>query len=147
MGSMLVNESHRVADPADHRVVGPVLAELAQVRLDRVDLGGGDGLTDLDPGRLGGRLGRGERLTGESARAATATGHQADLLHLVDDGVGRRSGWEVGVAERGEVAAPREDACVYCDFQDVCGPYEEIRFAKKKDVPQLVQLKAMRGLA
>jgi ATP-dependent helicase/nuclease subunit B len=45
------------------------------------------------------------------------------------------------------VAAPREDACVYCDFQEVCGPYEEIRFARKKEIPQLVQLKAMRGLA
>jgi hypothetical protein len=29
----------------------------------------------------------------------------------------------------------------------VCGPYEEIRFARKKEIPQLVQLKAMRGLA
>jgi ATP-dependent helicase/nuclease subunit B len=45
------------------------------------------------------------------------------------------------------VAAPREDACVYCDFQEVCGPYEEIRFARKQEIPQLVQLKAMRGLA
>jgi ATP-dependent helicase/nuclease subunit B len=45
------------------------------------------------------------------------------------------------------VAAPREDACVYCDFQEVCGPYEEIRFARKQETPQLVQLKAMRGLA
>jgi RecB family exonuclease len=59
------------------------------------------------------------------------------VLRTIDD----------GIAAPFLVAAPREDACVYCDFQDVCGPYEEIRFARKKDIPQLVHLKAMRGLA
>ena len=52
-----------------------------------------------------------------------------------------------GIAAPFLVAAPREDACVYCDFQEVCGPYEEIRFARKKEIPQLVQLKIMRDLA
>jgi ATP-dependent helicase/nuclease subunit B len=59
------------------------------------------------------------------------------VLRTIDD----------GIATPFLVAAPREDACVYCDFQEVCGPYEEIRFARKKEIPQLVQLKAMRGLA
>jgi CRISPR/Cas system-associated exonuclease Cas4 (RecB family) len=59
------------------------------------------------------------------------------VLRTIDD----------GIAAPFLVAAPREDACVYCDFQEVCGPYEEIRFARKKEIPQLVQLKAMRGLA
>src|SRR5262249_24591716 len=27
--------------------------------------------------------------------------------------------------------APRERACQYCDFRTVCGPYEQIRVAKK----------------
>lgn len=45
------------------------------------------------------------------------------------------------------VAAPREDACVYCDFQEVCGPYEEIRLTRKKENAQLVQLRTMRNLA
>jgi len=58
------------------------------------------------------------------------------VLRTIDD----------GIAAPFLVAAPREDACVYCDFQDVCGPYEEIRFARKNAIPQLVQLKAMRGL-
>jgi ATP-dependent helicase/nuclease subunit B len=51
-----------------------------------------------------------------------------------------------GIAAPFLVAAPREDACVYCDFKEVCGPYEEIRFARKKDIQQLMQLKIMRGL-
>lgn len=58
------------------------------------------------------------------------------VLRTIDD----------GIAASFLVAAPREDACVYCDFQDVCGPYEEIRFARKRDVTQLIQLKAMRAL-
>jgi CRISPR/Cas system-associated exonuclease Cas4 (RecB family) len=29
-------------------------------------------------------------------------------------------------------AAPRKDACKYCDYLAVCGPYEEIRIQRKK---------------
>jgi ATP-dependent helicase/nuclease subunit B len=58
------------------------------------------------------------------------------VLRTIDD----------GIAAPFLVAAPRKDACVYCDFQEVCGPYEEIRFARKKEMAQLVQLKAMRDL-
>jgi ATP-dependent helicase/nuclease subunit B len=54
---------------------------------------------------------------------------------------------DAGVATSFLVPAPREDACVYCDFQEVCGPYEEIRWAKKKENLPLVQLKTMRDLA
>lgn len=54
---------------------------------------------------------------------------------------------DAGVATPFLVPAPRENACVYCDFQEVCGPYEEIRLAKKKENPSLVQLKTMRDLA
>ncbi|MGA7314346.1 MAG: PD-(D/E)XK nuclease family protein [Silvibacterium sp.] len=59
------------------------------------------------------------------------------VLHTIDG----------GIAAPFLVAAPREDACSCCDFQEVCGPYEEIRFARKKETPQLVQLKIMRDLA
>lgn len=43
--------------------------------------------------------------------------------------------------------APREGACVYCDFKAVCGPYEEARW-KKKDREQhgLEDLRWIRGL-
>jgi ATP-dependent helicase/nuclease subunit B len=44
------------------------------------------------------------------------------------------------------VPAPRADACSWCDFQEVCGPYEELRIAQKDRHSQLVQLKAMRDL-
>jgi ATP-dependent helicase/nuclease subunit B len=59
------------------------------------------------------------------------------VLRTIDD----------GIAAPFLVAAPREHACVYCDFQEVCGPYEEIRFARKKEIAQLVQLRTMRDLA
>ena len=52
-----------------------------------------------------------------------------------------------GIAAPFLVAAPREDACVYCDFQEVCGPYEEMRSARKEGIPEFVQLRAMRDLA
>jgi hypothetical protein len=51
-----------------------------------------------------------------------------------------------GIAGPFLAPAPREEACAYCDFLEVCGPYEEIRLSKKKEIPQLVQLNAMRDL-
>jgi len=51
-----------------------------------------------------------------------------------------------GIAASFLVPAPREEACEYCDFQEVCGPYEELRI-KRKDSSPLGQLKAMRDLA
>jgi ATP-dependent helicase/nuclease subunit B len=59
------------------------------------------------------------------------------VLRTIDD----------GIAAPFLVAVPREDACVYCDFQEVCGPYEEIRSSRKKEIPQLDQLQAVRDLA
>jgi ATP-dependent helicase/nuclease subunit B len=52
-----------------------------------------------------------------------------------------------GVALPFLVPAPRQHACPYCDFHEVCGPYEEIRVGKKEEAPGLVRLKAMRDLA
>jgi CRISPR/Cas system-associated exonuclease Cas4 (RecB family) len=42
-------------------------------------------------------------------------------------------------------AAPHEDACDWCDYRAVCGPYEEIRVAKKKK-DRLEALAAVRKL-
>jgi ATP-dependent helicase/nuclease subunit B len=44
------------------------------------------------------------------------------------------------------VPAPREQACDFCDFQAVCGPYEQIRLGRKEEIPPLTQLKTMREL-
>jgi RecB family exonuclease len=42
-------------------------------------------------------------------------------------------------------AAPREGACEWCDYRAVCGPYEELRVAKKKQ-GDLASLAALRRL-
>jgi RecB family exonuclease len=66
-----------------------------------------------------------------NARASAET-----ILRTIDD----------GISTPFLVPAPREDACAYCDFQEVCGPYEEIRLARKQENTQLAHLRSMRGL-
>ena len=51
------------------------------------------------------------------------------------------------IAARFLVPAPRDEACAYCDFQPVCGPYEQIRLGRKQEISPLVQLRTMRELA
>jgi ATP-dependent helicase/nuclease subunit B len=43
-------------------------------------------------------------------------------------------------------AAPREDACEYCDYLAVCGPYEEERVRRKPqtELESLIQLRSVR---
>ncbi len=45
-------------------------------------------------------------------------------------------------------AAPAEGACRWCDYQEVCGPYEELRSARKpagnKGIEALAKLRSMR---
>jgi ATP-dependent helicase/nuclease subunit B len=43
-------------------------------------------------------------------------------------------------------AAPKKDACRFCDYRPICGPYEEERTGKKKDGGELNALKALRKL-
>jgi ATP-dependent helicase/nuclease subunit B len=43
-------------------------------------------------------------------------------------------------------AAPAKDACRYCDYRPICGPWEEERTGKKKDQGELDALKALRRL-
>ncbi len=42
-------------------------------------------------------------------------------------------------------AAPRSDACKFCDFQSVCGPYEETRIRRKEE-SRLADLNELRRL-
>jgi len=82
----------------------------------------------------------------------TAAGEFKDRVVAVDDQLRTRS-MEVLAAIDDAIAfgflppAPREDACRYCDFLSVCGPYEETRW-KKKDRTQhgLDDLVWLRGL-
>jgi ATP-dependent helicase/nuclease subunit B len=82
----------------------------------------------------------------------TAAGGFSERIIPLDE-IARNSGSTVlrtiqqAIASGFLVPAPREDACSWCDFQEVCGPYEEIRTGRKNEHPQLVQLKAVRGLA
>ncbi len=41
-------------------------------------------------------------------------------------------------------AAPDRDACAYCDYRPICGPYEELRLRGKRH-QELVQLRTLRG--
>jgi ATP-dependent helicase/nuclease subunit B len=43
-------------------------------------------------------------------------------------------------------AAPKKDACKYCDYRLICGPWEEDRVRKKKDKEPLKALKVLREL-
>jgi len=42
-------------------------------------------------------------------------------------------------------AAPRKDACSNCDYQIVCGPYEEIRI-QRKNTDRLRLLEQLRAI-
>jgi len=42
-------------------------------------------------------------------------------------------------------AAPAEGACRYCDYAEVCGPYEELR-TRRKSRAELADLESLRGL-
>lgn len=66
-----------------------------------------------------------------NARASAET-----ILRTIDDGISKPF----------LVPAPREEACAFCAFQEVCGPYEEIRLARKQENSQLTYLKNLRGL-
>ena len=66
----------------------------------------------------------------ESARR-----HGAEVLEIIDRAI------ETGSL----LPAPRQGACRWCDFQAVCGPWEERRTALK-DQARLADLAALRGL-
>jgi ATP-dependent helicase/nuclease subunit B len=43
-------------------------------------------------------------------------------------------------------AAPKKDACRWCDYSVVCGPYEEMRSGRKsqRELQALVRLRGLR---
>jgi len=62
--------------------------------------------------------------------------HGLEVLEVVDRAV------EAGFLP----PAPREGACRWCDFREVCGPSEELRASRKPSVPGLEELRALRKL-
>jgi CRISPR/Cas system-associated exonuclease Cas4 (RecB family) len=42
-------------------------------------------------------------------------------------------------------AAPRKDGCTYCDYKIVCGPYEEMRWANKRQDHRVELLEQIRS--
>lgn len=80
----------------------------------------------------------------------TSAGNFAE--HVVKtDANARRSGLQVLTAidraiESGFLPpVPEEGACEWCDFREVCGPYEELR-VRHKDARSLGELQRLRGL-
>ena len=58
-----------------------------------------------------------------------------EVLEIIDRAI------ETGVV----VPAPRRGACTSCDFQTVCGPWEEVR-TRRKDETKLVELEMLRRM-
>ena len=82
----------------------------------------------------------------------TATGGFTRRVVRVDDALRQRAA-EVLAAIDDAVAygflppAPRKDACGWCDFRAVCGPYEESRWLQKREKrPGMEDLVWLRGL-
>jgi CRISPR/Cas system-associated exonuclease Cas4 (RecB family) len=79
----------------------------------------------------------------------TARGGFAERSVTLDDRA-RRAGLEAldtvdqAIANGFLPPAPRSGACVRCDFRLVCGPYEEERWPKSKDLTRLAALEALR---
>ena len=65
----------------------------------------------------------------------TARRYGIEALSIIDRAI------EDGVI----LPAPRRDACAWCDYRVVCGPWEETR-ARRKDDTKLVDLQALRRL-
>ena len=65
----------------------------------------------------------------------TARRYGIEVLSIVDRAI------ETGVI----LPAPRRDACKWCDYRVVCGPWEETR-VRRKDDTKLVDLQALRRL-
>ena len=80
----------------------------------------------------------------------TTVGRYEQRAVTLDDGARRRGTEVLEIIDRAiEIGslppAPRQGACQWCDFQVVCGPWEERRAAAKDQAP-LADLAALRRL-
>jgi RecB family exonuclease len=91
----------------------------------------------------------GQRVSGGRLFFATAAGGYTEHTVKLDDQVRKAAGdilqcIEDFVQQAFLPAAPRPEACEWCDFREVCGPYEEVRTAKKD--PEHARLEDLRWL-
>lgn len=78
---------------------------------------------------------RGDYRTVEVPLDDTGRRQIGQVLETIDESIGR------GFFP----AAPRRDACSFCDYRSVCGPYEELR-VERKDQRPLAKLQSIRKL-
>jgi RecB family exonuclease len=93
---------------------------------------------EVESGRLLYATQRGEYRHAEIAITDRSRGFMAKLLQNIDG----------SIAKGFLPPAPQKEACGYCDYKPVCGPYEELRFAKKnRQDERLEALIEIRGMA
>ena len=93
---------------------------------------------EVESGRLLYATQRGEYKHAEIAITDRSRAFLAKLLANIDG----------SIAKGFLPAAPQKEACGYCDYRPVCGPYEELRFGKKnRQDERLEPLTEIRGMA
>jgi len=93
---------------------------------------------EVESGRLLYATQRGEYKHAEIAITDRSRAFLAKLLANIDG----------SIAKGFLPAAPQKEACSYCDYRPVCGPYEELRFGKKnRQDERLEPLTEIRGMA
>lgn len=93
----------------------------------------------------------GTKVEGGRLYYCTSKGEFTDVMIPLDD-VARRAAADVATAVGSSLArgflpaAPQKDGCRYCDYQPVCGPYEEqrTRGKPKADLAALVKLRGLK---
>lgn len=94
--------------------------------------------TEVESGRLLYATQRGGYKHAEIAITERSRAFLAKLLGNIDG----------SIAQGFLPPAPQKEACGYCDYRPVCGPYEELRFAKKnRQDERLEPLTEIRGMA
>jgi ATP-dependent helicase/nuclease subunit B len=114
-------------------------------------VGGGESLQPVFYALALEKLFPGRRVAGGRLNYCTSAGEFKEVMVPLDraareaaDRVAAALGQALG---RGFLpAAPARDACRYCDYRPVCGPWEEERSRKKKDQRELEALVALRQL-
>jgi CRISPR/Cas system-associated exonuclease Cas4 (RecB family) len=104
---------------------------------DGAIIGGGETLQPVLYALALEQLFPGARIEGGRLYYCTSNGEFRDVM-IPLDGEARAAAGDVASAIGGAIeqaflpAAPQARACEYCDYQPVCGPYEELRTSKKK---------------